>query len=180
MPLQFNSEPLITIIKDGILERATTGKKSLRKLIIHCSASEFGDAEQIDSWHVQRGFAEIGYHFVVLNGRRQKNSMYKAEEDGYLERGRPLGRYGAHTTGHNDDSIGLCLIGNAEKIEANPTLIYTYDQIDTLKTFILAWHNATGLDIYTSVYGHNDFTEKKICPCFDVSKWLKYNDFVKL
>jgi len=38
-----------------------------KKVIIHCSDSSFGNAVLIDKWHRQRGFDNIGYHFVILN-----------------------------------------------------------------------------------------------------------------
>ncbi len=45
--------------------------KEIKRIIIHHSASDFGDAKLIDKWHKERGWKGIGYHFVVLNGKRR-------------------------------------------------------------------------------------------------------------
>ena len=87
------------------------------KVIVHCSDSSWGSASVITKWHLDRGFANIGYHYVILNGRL---SPYKHHSyfDGHLETGRPLDddkdfeldEKGAHTFGYNN-AVGICLIG---------------------------------------------------------------------
>lgn len=90
------------------------------KCIIHCSDSGFGNAIMIDSWHRERGFKAIGYHFVILNGNisaKRHNSYF----DGCIETGRPLNmdsliepdEVGSHALGYNSSSIGICLIGKS-------------------------------------------------------------------
>src|SRR5438270_9583625 len=37
-------------------------------IVIHHSASEEGGADRFDEWHRQRGWDELGYHFVIGNG----------------------------------------------------------------------------------------------------------------
>lgn len=81
-------------------------------IVIHHSASPRGfwqgdrlvpvDSAMIRSWHVgQRGWSDIGYHFVLL-------------PNGKVEGGRPLDRIGAHTRAgrRNYTAIGICLVGN--------------------------------------------------------------------
>ena len=88
-------------------------------IVIHCSASKFGNAAMITKWHLDRGWTTIGYHYVILNGwlsSRKYHQLY----DGHLETGRPLDddkdmerdEWGAHAAGHNN-SIGICLIGES-------------------------------------------------------------------
>lgn len=72
-------------------------------ILIHCSDSPFGSAKVIDEWHRERGFKEIGYHYVIGNGN--------GSEPGEIELGRPLTQVGAHAVGYNSKSIGVCLIG---------------------------------------------------------------------
>lgn len=79
-------------------------------IIIHCSDSAWGDATEIAAWHRERGFRTIGYHFVILNGRRTAGS-YDLIDDGWIERGRREDEAGAHAYGYNSRSIGVCLIG---------------------------------------------------------------------
>lgn len=70
-------------------------------LVVHCSATVEGkdfDAEDINNWHLQRGWAGIGYHYVI-------------KLDGTVEKGRPDNKQGAHVRGYNKYTIGICYIG---------------------------------------------------------------------
>jgi len=90
----------------------------MTNVIIHCSASTFGNAALITKWHVsERHFETIGYHYVILNGLIapfKRHSYF----DGHIETGRPLDEdrdmeldeRGAHAFGYNN-SVGICLIG---------------------------------------------------------------------
>lgn len=73
-----------------------------KKIIIHHAASTTADAKTIHKWHLNNGWSGIGYHFVIL-------------KNGTIERGRPINTIGAHCTGENSDSIGICFEGNFEK-----------------------------------------------------------------
>lgn len=53
----------------------------------------------IRGWHLDRGFADIGYHKVI-------------RRDGTIENGRDTHLIGAHARGKNRDSLGICLEGN--------------------------------------------------------------------
>jgi len=90
-------------------------------VVLHCSASGFGNAALIAKWHtVERGWSGIGYHYVVLNGWIS-STRYHPSFDGHIETGRPLDNdpfissdeIGAHVKGHNRDSAGICLIGDS-------------------------------------------------------------------
>lgn len=76
------------------------GKRKINAIIIHHSASPVSTTvHQIDTWHKDRGWKCIGYHFVCL-------------EDGTIAEGRNINRRGAHTLGYNKHSIGICVTGN--------------------------------------------------------------------
>lgn len=92
------------------------------KVIVHCSASFWGNAATIALWHALppprgRGWTTIGYHYVILNGMLSPNKMH-FEYDGHIETGRPLDddsdmeldEMGAHAFGYNN-AVGICLIG---------------------------------------------------------------------
>lgn len=57
---------------------------------------------QIQRWHLDRGWATIGYHFVV-------------SPSGRIFAGRPVDRLGAHVAGHNAGTVGVCLMGDFER-----------------------------------------------------------------
>jgi N-acetyl-anhydromuramyl-L-alanine amidase AmpD len=77
--------------------------RKINSIIVHYSASpdhmDIG-AKKIREWHLERGFKDIGYHYVI-------------RRNGEIERGRPEAQMGAHARGHNAHSIGICWIGQS-------------------------------------------------------------------
>lgn len=145
--------------------------KKISNLIIHCSDSPFGDANLIDSWHKERGWKCIGYHFVITNGRRLNSKDYVAKDDGIIEKGRFLNddewiqdnEIGSHALGLNDRSIGICLIGKDQ---------FTLSQWRSLITLCQKRIITSKINI-DSVIGHNETQsgkqQGKTCPNFDVN-----------
>lgn len=133
--------------------------KPVNYIVVHCSDSPnmLGDsrldtAGSIHAWHTQRGWDGIGYHYVI-------------DEMGREEQGRPvfLGTKtfweGAHVSGHNSVSIGICLIGKDHFHDSQ--LAAARKRIDSL---IEIWPEA-------KVLGHRDLDSRKTCPNFDVAEW---------
>lgn len=87
--------------------------RTIDTIYMHHSESDWGSAKEIDRWHKARGWRGIGYHFVVLNGRPRSSGEYIPDLDGSIEHGRPITQMGAHVLGHNNNSVGICLIGGA-------------------------------------------------------------------
>lgn len=141
--------------------------REIKKVIIHCSDSSFGNALLIDKWHRERGWKGIGYHFVILNGCIFKDN-YMAENDGLVEVGRAISEIGAHCKGQNEDSIGICLIG--ERTFTPKQLYYSLPRL--LKEL-----NARFGIISGEIYGHYQFDPGKTCPNIDMRD-LK--DFVRI
>ena len=87
-----------TNLKFGNLSR----RGSTNKIVIHHTGSvkdvDFS-AARIHEFHLDNGWAGIGYHFVI-------------RKDGSIERGRPVWAVGSHAQGHNADSIGIHLCGD--------------------------------------------------------------------
>lgn len=128
--------------------------RKIDKIIIHCSASCEGvnvTPSMIKRWHLQRGFRDIGYHFVITL-------------DGKIHIGRVIEDIGAHCKGQNTHSIGICYVGGLDK-NGKPKDTRNEAQkksmIDLLKSLKFDYPNAT-------IHGHNEFANKA-CPCFDVS-----------
>lgn len=134
----------------------TTNTKSrlINKIIIHCSATPEGknfSVDQIRQWHLARNFADIGYHYVIYL-------------DGSVHVGRPLEKVGAHTTGHNTNSIGICYVGGLSADSKSPKDTRTLQQKKALMDLVAKLRNS-----YPSatVHGHNEFANKA-CPSFSV------------
>jgi N-acetylmuramoyl-L-alanine amidase len=137
--------------------------KKITRLVVHCSDSKWGDAEVIDKWHKERGWKGIGYHAVILNGKRSAKSEYDAAEDGNIEPGRNLNlddvvdvsEVGAHAYGFNSRSIGICLIGKEQ---------FTVSQFASALAFCYTFKK---LIPRLMIIGHCEVS-KKTCPNFDM------------
>lgn len=142
-------------------------KKRLKTdyIAIHCSATrpkQNISAADIDKWHRAKGWACIGYHYVI-------------KRDGTVEQGRDDSVIGAHVENWNSVSLGICMIGGVDaddiKIAENN---FTPEQFSSLKkllqSLLIKYPDAT-------IQGHRDFPKvAKACPSFDVAEWLKANE----
>tara|TARA_R110000796_G_scaffold137669_1_gene253786 strand:+ start:1729 stop:2133 length:405 start_codon:yes stop_codon:yes gene_type:complete len=133
--------------------------RKINKIIIHCSATPEGrdvSPEEIKRWHVEeRGWSDVGYHFIITI-------------DGVVHSGRPLEIQGAHTKGHNSESIGVCYVGGMDKEMKYAKDTRTEEQKESLVNLICELK-----DIYDcKVYGHNNFSNKE-CPSFDAKNEYK-------
>ena len=132
-------------------------RKQTKYIVIHCSATKPNmniGAYEIDRWHRERGWLEIGYHFVI-------------KRDGQIELGRPMEAVGAHAKGINSESISLCLIGGVDQ-KNKPQKNFTDKQWSSLDYSLNFLRN-----IYTEakIIGHNEVSDKA-CPSFNVRTWL--------
>lgn len=82
------------------------GKLSKRtkttRIILHHAAAKTCDAATIHRWHKDRGWSGAGYHFLV----RKNGKIYRL---------RPENTVGAHASGNNSDSIGICFEGDFQR-----------------------------------------------------------------
>lgn len=188
--------------------------RQVNLVVIHCSATPSGKPlEQgqrgkpghlnapkvIDAWHAARGFKRateavrafsptlpaIGYHYVI-------------DLTGEVWSGRALDEIGAHAQHFNANSVGICLVGGAER-EAQYTpgqwkslqqvvamLLMDYGIPRALPRRIVGRSWPAGYTFVDGVCGHRDlspdgngnglvepFEWLKTCPGFDVGAWLK-------
>lgn len=134
--------------------------RPVNKIIIHCSATPEGrdyTVAQIRDWHVSgNGWKDIGYHFVIYR-------------DGTVHTGRDINQIGAHCTGQNTGSIGICYIGGISNDgKKTPKDTRTPEQKKALRDLVEKLCRQYNIS-KQHVYGHNEFAAKK-CPCFDVKK----------
>jgi len=133
--------------------------RKIDKIIIHCSATREGEEFSVDtirSWHKKRGWADIGYHYVV-------------HLDGSISYGRDINKSGAHVKGHNTGSIGVCYIGGVEADGKTPKDTRTPEQKESLLDLI---RTLKRLNSNAVVYGHRDFSSKA-CPSYDATTEYK-------
>lgn len=189
-------------------------RRAVDLVVIHCAATPSGkpltqgtpgkpgflNAPQvINAWHAARGFKRapeavrafssslpsIGYHYVI-------------DLSGEVWSGRDLNEIGAHVSNFNSRSVGICLVGGAER-EAR----YTAKQWSSLREVVqmltgYAYRiplapptrradptHPLGYRVENGVCGHRDLSPDtngsglvepsewlKTCPGFDVAAWL--------
>ncbi len=119
-------------------------------IVIHCAdtpASMDIGVKEIRQWHQERGWLDVGYHYVI-------------RRDGTLEHGRPPEAVGAHVAGKNRVSVGICMVGRGEYEDAQ------WDKLSAIVNHLHAeWPEA-------KIVGHRELDSHKTCPMFDVQAWL--------
>ncbi len=112
--------------------------------------------KEIRKWHVsERGFSDIGYHFVI-------------RRNGNIETGRPLDIPGAHVRGYNYTSWGICLVGGMTEHGTNDCN-FTKKQYVTLDIILSELLDKAPTAI---AQGHRDFKGvTKTCPNFNVREF---------
>ena len=145
--------------------------REIKQIHIHCSATKKDNisASTIRRWHLQRGWSDIGYHYVI-------NSA--------IEFGRPLYRMPASARGHNKHAAAICYVGGLDE-NGKPKDTRTPRQkellIKLIKQLKAKYPNAT-------IHGHRDLSPDKnkdgkidtwefmkACPCFDAE--VEYAEF---
>lgn len=129
--------------------------REIKKIIVHCSDSYFGDVKAIDAWHKARGWRGIGYHLVITNGVIDATDRYDEAKDGLIQEGRPIEQVGAHCKGKNRESIGVCLIG-----KTHFSARQLYYALPKILTDFLKFYELTP----NCIFGHRDFNVHKTCP----------------
>jgi len=146
--------------------------REITTIIIHESQTPIGrktTVEDIDSWHQERGFKRqesyrtglnphlkaIGYHWVIY-------------VDGSIHSGRQVAEVGAHCSGLNSKSVGICLVGDG---------VYNQAQWDSLAEIITALK--LSYPSIKRIIGHNDtptgIAQGKTCPGFAVKEYVANN-----
>lgn len=141
-----------------------TRRTQTRFIVFHCSAtrpSQNVTAQTIREWHVAKGWADIGYHFVI-------------RRDGVVEAGRHPDDVGAHVAGHNTDTIGVCMVGGLDEQGAafnNRPDLFTQAQWQSAEAIVKVLRK---MYPFAAICGHRDLSpdanhDGKIQP----AEWLK-------
>ena len=129
--------------------------RKINKIILHCAATPEGREVSVDTirkWHLKRGFNDIGYHYLI-------------HIDGTIEEGRPLNKQGAHCSGQNRGSIGICYVGGMSKDMKKAKDTRTQAQKDSLINLMHKLIYKYNKDM--TIHGHNEYANKA-CPSFNV------------
>ena len=140
--------------------------RQITEIIVHCAATrphwmEGRTAQEkvaeIRRWHVQENnWADIGYHYII-------------DRNGEVVTGRPLERAGAHVSGRNATTIGICLIGGHGSTPNDQFADhYTPEQDWALRKLLDDLRERFPVP----VSGHNQYANKA-CPGFNVPRWYE-------
>lgn len=138
-----------------------------KRIILHHSATK--DSGTV-SWNAIRRFHindncwdDIGYHFGIefVEDKGDPNGSYE------ILMGRTLSNIGAHTSGQNYNSIGICFVGNFDN---QPVPEGQWQAGLKLVRWLCSHYGI----VKAAVYGHRDFANKT-CPgkLFDVEKFRR-------
>jgi hypothetical protein len=122
--------------------------RAIRELVIHHSATRADDAESIKAAHIKRGYATIGYHEVITNGR--------GGPDGQIQRGRDHRLAGSAVKGANSGKLHVCLVGNFEQGDPGYTGRPTVEQLGSLGWWLLVNGNRYEMLDYRRVKSHGE------------------------
>ena len=98
-----------------------------------------------------RKWDDIGYHYLIGNTRpfTRNGKIYTGRNEEYE---------GAHTQGHNKNSLGICLIGNFDKNQPSEKQLQALYKLikEKMQQYNIPPEN---------IKGHNEFSGvKKSCP----------------
>ena len=106
-------------------------------LVVHHSASDkHVCCDDIRKWHIERGWDDIGYHWLV-------------NQEGEVTQGRVEALPGAHALGLNFKSLGVCCIGHYEQESPSENMIKAL--VDTLTRLCYKYNLGT-----ERIIGHSD------------------------
>ena len=129
--------------------------KDVLYIVVHCSstrASQTVTVEDIDRMHKAKGWAGIGYHWVIY-------------QDGSIHEGRKEKYAGAHVRHYNEHAIGVCYVGGKDEKGRNGDT-RTPEQKAALWFLLKDLKNSYP---NAKIVGHRDFPNvHKDCPCYDV------------
>ena len=132
--------------------------REVNLLVVHCTATRCNKdfpVSTLRASHKARGFADIGYHFYITR-------------DGETHPCRPVHQIGAHATGWNDKSIGICYEGGLDengRIADTRTYAQKCALLDLLRQLKTDYPKA-------KILGHYQLSEniRKACPYFDAKR----------
>ena len=142
-----------------------TQRELTRLVVHHTDTYENMDTsvEDIDDWHKQRGWSEIGYHFVI-------------RRDGRIQVGRDIEKTGAHARagGFNRKSVGIAFVGGkvgSSRRGGNQRskTTFTDKQWEAFDRFLSDWHRVFP---NSQILGHNDTDRTHTDPEFDVAAYV--------
>lgn len=145
-------------------------RKKTTLLVVHVTATPPSaniGVKEVRAMHKARGWADIGYHYVI-------------RRNGKIEAGRSENQIGAHVEGFNSISVGVSLVGGVDA-KGKPQDNKTPEQERVLEKLL---RDLAGRYPGAKICGHRDLSPDKdkdgvieaaewikACPCFNAIPW---------
>jgi N-acetylmuramoyl-L-alanine amidase len=132
-------------------------EKGWRAIIVHHSATDFGNAAIFDKWHRERNHWDgVGYDFVIGNGTDSSDGQVEVT---FRWRKQITGAH-CKTPNNwaNEDGIGICLVGNFN--DTRPTT----RQVQSLLKLIRFLQRRYGIPT-NRIYGHQTTPGARVTDC---------------
>lgn len=124
-------------------------------IVVHHSATPNGGARSFDRYHRDKGWDELGYHFVIGNGTDTPDGMVEVGSRWYKQ------KHGAHCKTpdnyFNEHGIGICLVGDFTKSRPTQRQLAALERL----TGFLCERCGISPD---HVVSHQAVTHKTACP----------------
>ena len=132
-------------------------EKGWRAIVVHHSATDFGNASIIDKWHRERNHWEgVGYDFVIGNGTDSGDGQVEVT---FRWRQQITGAH-CKTPNNwaNEDGIGICLVGNFDNTRPSSR------QVQSLIKLIRFLQKRYGIP-NNRIYGHGTTPGARVTDC---------------
>ncbi|MDO8630422.1 MAG: N-acetylmuramoyl-L-alanine amidase [Phycisphaerales bacterium] len=120
-------------------------------VVIHHSATATGSARSFDKSHRDKGWDELGYHFVIGNGTGSGDGVIEVGSRWHSQ------KHGAHCKTpdnyFNEHGIGVCLVGDFTRTRPTPR------QMESLRRLTAFLSDQCGISV-GRVTTHGAFTRK--------------------
>jgi len=124
-------------------------------VVVHHSATNSGSARTFDRYHKDKGWDELGYHFVIGNGSETPDGMIEVGSRWHKQ------KHGAHCKTadnfFNERGIGICLVGDFTKTRPTARQMAA---LERLSTFLCMTCRIPADRVVT----HGAVTHKTACP----------------
>lgn len=124
-------------------------------VVVHHSATNSGSARTFDRYHKNKGWDELGYHFVIGNGSETPDGMIEVGARWHKQ------KHGAHCKTadnfFNEHGIGICLVGDFTKTRPTARQMAALERLSTFLCIVC--HIPAG-----RVVTHGAVTHKTVCP----------------
>lgn len=130
-------------------------------IILHHALAKVCSVYDIDNWHKRKGWAGIGYHYVIA-------------KDGTIYTGRKESQRGAHCKegGMNTKSIGICLEGCYQDHNDQTDKEVPQAQLEALTWLVRDVQSRYNIPL-EDVKKHSDYANK-LCP----GNYFPWHDFI--